>query len=89
MTARLGKGLREGSRAEPGRQRAEYAHFFLLKPLFSGRKKVPDASPGLFLGARFDFWGCFHDFCYILGGFWGWLSRDPAAGHPPEPRCCP
>ena len=27
MTARLGKGLRKGSRAEPGHQRAEYAHF--------------------------------------------------------------
>ena len=26
MTARLGKGLREGSRAEPGHRRAEYAH---------------------------------------------------------------
>ena len=27
MTARLGKGLREGSWAEPGHRRAEYAHF--------------------------------------------------------------
>ena len=51
MTARLGKGLREGSRAEPGHRRVEYVYFF-FKPQLSGRKEVPDAFLGLFLGSR-------------------------------------
>ena len=48
MTARLGKGLRGGSRAEPGHRRAEYAYF--LKAIVVGSKKGAGSIPGLVFG---------------------------------------
>ena len=69
MTARLGKAVREGSRAEPA-TRGSNMHILLKTQIFAW-KMVPDAFPGLFLGARFDFWVCFNDSFYTLDGFLG------------------
>ena len=48
MTAHLGKGLREGSRAEPGHRRAEYAIF--LKTNVFGSKRGAGCIPGVVFG---------------------------------------
>ena len=53
MTARLGKGLHRGSRAEPAHQGVEYINFSENRNFWV--EKMPDASPGVLLDARFDF----------------------------------
>ena len=83
-----GESRPRGLPGRTGSRGGRICTFFLNHP-FLHAKIVLDASPGLFLDARFDFWDGFNVFLYILGGFLGGAEPGPCSGAPRSRAAAP